>query len=95
MTQSRGDAENDQKLLARLVDIRSAKADDPDGSMTDAEYADAFREAGIDVASLPRPRPGRRSRPGPPRCECPWRPHWTTGRPCAGTIGETKQVRCD
>jgi len=46
-------AENDQKLLARLIDIRSARADDYDGSGTDAAYADAFREAGIDMAVLP------------------------------------------
>ncbi len=32
----------DRELLARLVDIRSAVADDPDGSATDAAYADAF-----------------------------------------------------
>jgi serine/threonine-protein kinase len=46
-------AENDQKLLSKLAAIRSAKADDPDGSMTDADYADAFREMGIDLAALP------------------------------------------
>ena len=44
-------ARRDQKLLDRLIDIRSA-ADDPDGSTTDAAYADAFREARIDLASL-------------------------------------------
>jgi serine/threonine-protein kinase len=43
----------DKALLDRLVDIRSAEADDPDGSVTDAAYADAFREAGIDLANLP------------------------------------------
>ena len=36
-----------------MIDIRSAEADDQDGSATDAAYADAFREAGIDLASLP------------------------------------------
>jgi serine/threonine-protein kinase len=45
-------AEDDQKLLAKLVDIRSAKADDLDGSETDLAYADAFHEAGIDVDTL-------------------------------------------
>jgi Flp pilus assembly protein TadD len=45
-------AENDQKLLAKLVEIRSAKAEDLDGSMTDMEYANAFAEAGIDTAAL-------------------------------------------
>src|SRR4029077_7510210 len=46
-------AQRDKALLDRLIDIRSAEADDPDGSDTDAAYADAFREAGIDFASLP------------------------------------------
>jgi eukaryotic-like serine/threonine-protein kinase len=46
-------AENDQRLLAKLVDIRIAKSDAPDASATDADYADAFREAGIDIASSP------------------------------------------
>jgi serine/threonine-protein kinase len=41
-------AEADRDLLARLVDIRSAQADDPDGSDTDAAYADAVADAGID-----------------------------------------------
>jgi Flp pilus assembly protein TadD len=45
-------AQSDQELLAKLVDIRSAKYDDPDGTVTDAAYAGAFREAGIDVAAL-------------------------------------------
>jgi serine/threonine-protein kinase len=38
----------DRDLLARLVDIRSAAADHPDGSATDAAYAEAFGAAGID-----------------------------------------------
>jgi len=53
VTQAAAAAEKDQKLLARLVDVRSAKADDPDGSGTDADYADAFHEAGIDIAAVP------------------------------------------
>ena len=44
-------ADRDQRLLDRLVDIRSALADDRDGWRTDAEYAEAFREAGIDLAA--------------------------------------------
>ena len=40
--------EADRALVDRLVDIRSAQADDPDGSATDAAYADAFAAAGID-----------------------------------------------
>ena len=46
-------AERDRTLLDRLVDIRSAEADDWGGSSTDAAYADAFREAGLDAAALP------------------------------------------
>jgi tetratricopeptide (TPR) repeat protein len=34
------------------VDIRSARVEDRDGSMTDAAYEDAFREAGFDIAAL-------------------------------------------
>jgi tetratricopeptide (TPR) repeat protein len=45
-------AEHDRRLLDRLVDIRSAEADDPDGNATDAAYADAFKERGIDLAVL-------------------------------------------
>jgi serine/threonine-protein kinase len=42
-------AEADQRLLDHVLDIRSAKADDPDGSASDAGYTDAFREAGVDI----------------------------------------------
>ena len=45
-------AKSDKALLDRLVDIRSAEADDPDGSDTDAAYTEAFREAGIDLADM-------------------------------------------
>jgi tetratricopeptide (TPR) repeat protein len=47
------DARADRKLLDELVDIRGAKADDPDGSATDAAYAEAFRAAGIDADARP------------------------------------------
>jgi serine/threonine-protein kinase len=52
VTQAAEGTQRDQALLAKLADIRSAKADDPDGSETDAAYADAFVEAGIDLAAL-------------------------------------------
>ena len=45
-------AERDRRLLDRLVDIRSANADDPDGTATDAAYADAFREAYKDLVNM-------------------------------------------
>ena len=46
-------ARRDKALLDRLVDIRSADTDDRDGLDSDASYARAFREAGIDLATLP------------------------------------------
>jgi serine/threonine-protein kinase len=45
-------AKRDQALLERLADIRSDAKDDPRGVDTDSAYAAAFREAGIDLASL-------------------------------------------
>ncbi len=39
-------------MLRELVDIRSAEADDPDGSASDMGYSRAFRNAGIDVDTL-------------------------------------------
>jgi tetratricopeptide (TPR) repeat protein/tRNA A-37 threonylcarbamoyl transferase component Bud32 len=41
-------AERDARLLREAVDIRSAEADDPDGSGSDAAYARAFHDAEID-----------------------------------------------
>jgi tetratricopeptide (TPR) repeat protein/tRNA A-37 threonylcarbamoyl transferase component Bud32 len=45
-------ADRDAALLREAVDIRSAEADDPDGSASDAAFARAFRDAGIDVDAL-------------------------------------------
>src|SRR5262249_60368582 len=45
-------AERDRALLDRLLEIRGAEEDDRNGSATDASYAAAFREAGIDLAKL-------------------------------------------
>jgi tetratricopeptide (TPR) repeat protein len=61
------DARADRKLLDDLVDIRGAKADDPDGSATDAAYADAFRAAGTDVDARPPSQVGAAiaARPAP------------------------------
>jgi len=59
-------AQRDRTLLDRLVDIRCAEADDPDGSATDDAYANAFREAGIDLASLPPAEAGAKIRARPP-----------------------------
>ncbi len=50
----------DRDLLDRLVDIRSVEADDPDGSITDAAYAEAFRAAGVDLTTLPPAEAGAR-----------------------------------
>ncbi len=46
-------ARRDRTLLETLVDIRSAEADDRGGWSTDEAYAEAFRQAGLDVAVLP------------------------------------------
>ena len=59
-------AEDDRKLLDKLINIRSTKFDDPDGLTTDAAYTVAFREAGIDLAVLPAADVARRSKPGLP-----------------------------
>jgi serine/threonine-protein kinase len=45
-------AEADRTLLDHVVDIRSAQADDSDGSASDAAYTAAFREAGYDVDAI-------------------------------------------
>jgi tetratricopeptide (TPR) repeat protein len=45
-------AERDAALIRATVDIRSAEADDPNGSASDAGYARAFHDAGIDVDAL-------------------------------------------
>ncbi len=59
-------AERDRRLLDRLVDIRSAEADDRGGWSTDAAYADAFREAGLDVSALSAEEAAKRIRARPP-----------------------------
>jgi serine/threonine-protein kinase len=45
-------ADRDAALLRETVDIRSAEADDSDGSASDAAYARAFHRAEIDVDAL-------------------------------------------
>ena len=45
-------ARRDKALLDRLVEIRSSEADDQGGSLIDRDYADAFRQAGIDFNTL-------------------------------------------
>src|SRR5262245_9841507 len=59
-------ADRDRRLLDRLVDIRSAKADDPEGSSTDADYADAFRGADLDIVALPSAEAAARISGRPP-----------------------------
>jgi serine/threonine-protein kinase len=46
-------AESDRRLQDTLLDIRSATADDRDGSAAEASYTRAFQEAGIDLTTLP------------------------------------------
>jgi serine/threonine-protein kinase len=45
-------AERDATLIREAVDIRSAEADDPDGSASDAAYARVFRDARLDIDAL-------------------------------------------
>ena len=74
-------AQRDKTLLDRLVDIRSAEADDPDGSITDARLRRRLPR-GRDRSGEPdsRPRRGRRSRLARRRWRWPWPRRWTTGR---------------
>jgi eukaryotic-like serine/threonine-protein kinase len=46
-------AERDRILLDKIVYIHSARVDDLDGSLTDAAYAEAFREGELDLSVLP------------------------------------------
>ncbi len=64
----RDGAERDRRLLDRVTDIRSARWDDDDpyGLATDAAYADAFRDAGIDLAALSPAEAGARIKARPP-----------------------------
>ena len=55
----------DRILLDNLVDIRSSRSDDPDGSRADANYARTFQEAGIDVAGSPPAEAGARIKARP------------------------------
>jgi serine/threonine-protein kinase len=59
-------AEHDRALLERLADIHSDEKDDPGGSATDAAYATAFLEAGIDLARLAPAEAGAKIRSHPP-----------------------------
>jgi serine/threonine-protein kinase len=45
-------ARRDRALLDRLDDIRSSEADDQGGALIDRDYAEAFRQAGIDLAAM-------------------------------------------
>ena len=59
-------AARDRRLLDRLADIRSARADDRLGDNTDAAYREAFREVGIDPDALAPEEVGRRIQARPP-----------------------------
>jgi len=58
-------AASDQKLTDDLIDIRSSRADDLGGSVTDANYTAAFRNAGLDVTALPPDEAGAKIRARP------------------------------
>ncbi len=85
----------DKALLDRLVDIRSDEADAPGGSDTDAAYADASREAGIDLASLPAVGAGAKIRALPASVVLGLAGRSTIGRAFAGTSGRMQPEPCD
>jgi eukaryotic-like serine/threonine-protein kinase len=58
-------ADSDAKLMQAAVDILSARADDPDGSIGDAAYAAAFRQDGLDVDAMAPEAVGARIRARP------------------------------
>ena len=59
-------AQRDRALLDKLVDIRSSKTDDFDGTATDEAYAGAFGEAGLDLAVIPPAEAGAKLKGRPP-----------------------------
>ena len=59
------EAARDRRLVDRLTDIRSARADDRQGDATDIAYGEAFREADIDVDALSSEEAGRRIKARP------------------------------
>ena len=74
-------ADRDHVLLEKLIDIRSAKADDPDGSATDIAYSEAFRAAGIEVDGADAQQAGARIAARPEsvrRAIVAALDHWTT-----------------
>ena len=58
-------AEADRQLVESLIDIRSAGEDDLGSATTDANYAAAFRAAGLDLAALSPEEAGARMRSRP------------------------------
>jgi len=58
-------AARDRRLIDRLTDIRSARADDRLGDSADAAYRDTFREAGIDPDNLSSDEAGHRIKARP------------------------------
>src|SRR5262249_30667742 len=69
VTQAAAFAQADQKLLAKLADVRGVRRDDPDGSTIEVNHAGAFRDAGMDLAVLPPVESGAKlaARPTPVR----------------------------
>ena len=87
-------AQRDKTLLDRVVAIRAAEADDPDGSITDHDYAEAFRAAGIDFGSLKAAEAGAKIKARPPSVALAlatalddWAAICRTKRADAGAIG--------
>ena len=73
-------ARRDRALLDRLVDIRTAEADDPDASTTEHAYTDAFREAGLDLSAMSPSEASVKIRAVRRLWHWPWPPGWMTGQ---------------
>jgi serine/threonine-protein kinase len=66
VTEGAAAAERDRQLLDRIRDIRAGGDEDPDGSVGEAKYAAAFREASFDVDTLGAEAAAARIRARPP-----------------------------
>jgi serine/threonine-protein kinase len=58
-------AKNDQELLDKVIEIRSAKADENGSRSTELAYAAAFRDAGLDFSKMPPAEAGAKIKSRP------------------------------
>ena len=79
-------------MLDRLVDIRRPRPTTSTAAASEAAYAEAFREAGLDIASLPPAEAARDQGPTGRRSRWPSRRRSTTGRTSGGAIVAIRPV---